>query len=130
MRMVRQCAGFQGDIQSFSGIESPDTVHFHMGRFHEREAEDPPITSMKQYVPKKPFRCGLKVWDVAVCKNGYFVDIDVYVGWPSEGEGVERDLASRVVLKLTEPFRNKNHHVFCDNFLMNCYSMDCTLVGR
>ena len=71
---------------------------------------------MKQYLPKKPIRRGFKVWVVADSKNGYFIDIDVYVGRPSEMESTETDLASRVVLKLTEPFRNKNHHVFCDNF--------------
>jgi len=40
---------------------------------------------MKQYVPKKPIRRGFKVWVVADSSNGYFLDVDVYVGKASDG---------------------------------------------
>ena len=71
---------------------------------------------MKQYVPKKPVRRGFKVWVVADSDNGYFLDVDVYVGRPSDGVSTEHGLGARVVLQLTQPFRNKNYRVFCDNF--------------
>ena len=64
---------------------------------------------MKQYVPKKPIRRGFKVWVVADSENGYFLDVDVYVGRPSDGVTTEHGLGARVVLQLTEPFRHKNH---------------------
>lgn len=47
---------------------------------------------------------------------GTSIDVDVYVGRPSDGEGVDRDLGSRVVMGLTKPFHNKHYHVYCDNF--------------
>ena len=71
---------------------------------------------MKQYMPKKPVRRGFKVRVVADSKNGYFLDVDVYVGRPSDGVSTEHGLGERVVLQLTEPFRHKNHQVYCDNF--------------
>ena len=73
-------------------------------------------SSMKQYMPKKPIRRGFKVWVVADSENGYFLDINVYVGRPSDGVSTEHGLGARVVLKLTQPFQHKNYRVFCDNF--------------
>ena len=73
-------------------------------------------SSMKQYVPKKPVRRGFKVWVVADSENGYFLDVDVYVGRPSDGVSTEHGLGERVVLQLTQPFRQKHYQVFCDNF--------------
>ena len=46
-------------------------------------------------------------------ENGYFL---VYVGRLSDGVRSEQGLGARVVLQLTEPYRHKNYHVFCDNF--------------
>lgn len=43
---------------------------------------------MKQYVPKEPVRRGFKVWVLADSESGYFIDVDVYVGRPSDGERV------------------------------------------
>jgi len=71
---------------------------------------------MKQYVPKKPIRRGFKVWVLADGRNGFFVDMEVYVGKASDGVTTEHGLGERVVLQLTEEFRNLNHWVFCDNF--------------
>ena len=49
---------------------------------------------MKQYVPKKPVHRGFKVWVVADSCNGNFldVDVDVYVGHPSDGVTTEHGL--------------------------------------
>ena len=71
---------------------------------------------MKQHMPKKPVRRGFKVWVFADSENGYFLDLDVYIGRPSDGISTEHRLGARVVLQLTQPFRHKNHQVFCDNF--------------
>ena len=70
---------------------------------------------IKQYVPKKPDRRGFKVWVVADSMNSYFLDVDVYVGRPSDGVSTEYGLGERVVL---QPFRHKNHQVYCDIFLL------------
>ena len=62
---------------------------------------------MKQYVPKKPIRRGFKVWVVADSSNGYFLDVDVYVGRASDGVTTEHGLGEKV-LKLTEQFSHRN----------------------
>ena len=69
---------------------------------------------MKQYLPLKPVKRGIKVWVVAESGSGYFLDLQVYVG--KEGSGSEHGLGERVVLELTEKYRGKAHRVFCDNF--------------
>ncbi len=71
---------------------------------------------MKQYLPKKPVKRGLKVWVIADSSNGYFLDLNVYVGKPSDGQGTEHGLGERVVLQLSEPFFRKWYHLFCDSF--------------
>ena len=72
---------------------------------------------MKQYLPNKPFRRGFKVWVVAESNNGYFLDVDVYAGWPFDGVTTEHGLGPKIVLQLTEPYRHKNYRVFCDNYV-------------
>ena len=37
-------------------------------------------SSMKQYVPLKPVKCGFKVWAMANSLNGYMYDFNVYTG--------------------------------------------------
>ena len=69
---------------------------------------------MKQYLPLKPTKRGFKVWVVADSGNGYFLDLQVYVG--KEGSAVEYGLGERVVLQLSEKYRAKGHRLFCDNF--------------
>ena len=56
------------------------------------------------------------MWVVADSENGYFLDVDVYVSRPSDGVSTEHGLGARVVLQLTEPFRHRNHNVYCDNY--------------
>ena len=69
---------------------------------------------MKQYLPLKPVKRGIKVWVVAESCTGYFLDLQVYVG--KEGDGSEHSLGERVVLDLTEQYRGKAYRIFCDNF--------------
>ena len=57
-----------------------------------------------------------KVWVVADGTNGFFMDIEVYVGRPSDRDTTEHGLGERVVLQLTEEFCNVNHWVFCGNY--------------
>ena len=71
---------------------------------------------MKQYLPKKPVKRGFKVWVIANSCNGFFLDVEVYVGKPSDGVTTEIGLGERVVLQLSEPFRGQHFHIFCDNF--------------
>ena len=72
-------------------------------------------SSLKQYLPMKPIKRGIKVWVRADSHNGYFSQFQVYTG---RGTGIEPDLGlgGTVVKQLTRPLVGKFHHVFMDNF--------------
>ena len=64
-------------------------------------------SAMKQYLPKKPVRRGFKVWVVADSSNGYFLDIDVYVGKASDGVTTEHGW-ERASVQLSGRIRGKS----------------------
>ena len=70
-------------------------------------------SSLKQYMPKKPVKRGIKVWVLGDSRTGYFSKFDIYCG---KGASPEKNLGSRVVKTLTEPLKQKFHHVYFDNF--------------
>lgn len=72
-------------------------------------------SSLKQYMPKKPVKRGLKVWVVADVKSGFFLDFDVYTG-AADDRRTEHGLATNVVLSLTDAYKQQNRHIYCDNF--------------
>ena len=71
-------------------------------------------SSLKQYMPKKPVKRGIKVWAVADGTNGYICDFEVYTG--KQGDSVEKGLRARVVIGLTQLYKNTFRHVYFDNF--------------
>ena len=82
--------------------------------------------SMKQYMPMKPIKRGIKVWECADSSNGYVCNLQVYTG-KQDGGTTEHGLGYRVVRDLTRPFLGKYHHVFCDNFFTSI-SLACDLL--
>ena len=70
-------------------------------------------STLKQYMPLKPVKRGIKVWALVDSHNGYFHKFQVYTG--KEGSG-EKNLGQRVVKDLTHHLKGKHHHVFFDNF--------------
>ena len=81
-------------------------------------------SSLKQYMPKKPTKRGIKVWVLADSTNGYFSKIQVYTG--KINNTTEHNLGSRVVKDLTSDFQHKWHRVFFDNFF-NSKTLLCDL---
>ena len=71
------------------------------------------LSSLKQYMPLKPVKCGIKVWVLADSNNGYFSKLQVYTG---KEDSPEKALGARVVKQLTAHLHGKKHHVFFDNF--------------
>ena len=55
-------------------------------------------STLKQYMPAKPVKRGIKVWCRADSHNGYMCEFQVYTGKSGEAEG---GLGKRVVLDLT-----------------------------
>ncbi len=70
-------------------------------------------SSLKQYMPKKPIKRGIKVWVLGDSSNGYFSRLEVYTGHKVH---VERGLGAHVVKDLSKDFYGKWHHVYFDNF--------------
>ena len=70
----------------------------------------------KQYMPAKPTKWGIKIWELANSSNGYILNMDVYTGKSDRPTVDGRGLGHKVVSFLTEPFYNKYHHVYFDNF--------------
>ena len=65
-------------------------------------------SSLKQYLPLKPVKRGIKVW-VLADTNGYFWNMHVYTG---RENSPEKGLGARVVKDLTSPLQQKFHHIY------------------
>ena len=76
-------------------------------------------STLKQYIPKKPKRKGLKVWMRADSNNGYVSQYQVYVGRETSAE---RWLGARVIKDLSRSLVHKHYHLFCDNFFYQCWT--------
>lgn len=75
--------------------------------------------SFKQYMPAKPTRFGIKVWERADPHNGYVCQFQVYTGKSRNAEGQrvsEQGLGARVVKDLTESIQGQFAEVYMDNF--------------
>ena len=71
-------------------------------------------SAIKQYLPMKPIKRGIKVWVLGDSRNGYFSKFEVYTG--KKGNSPEQGLGARVVKDLTSDLKGKHHHVYFDNF--------------
>lgn len=71
-------------------------------------------SSLKQYLPMKPIKRGIKVWVLGDSSNGYFWNFQVYTG--KVNTTTEKGLGARVVKDLTSDLKGKYHHAFFDNY--------------
>ena len=85
-------------------------------------------SSLKQYLPLKPIKRGIKVWVLADAHNGYFCNLSVYCG--KDGKSGEKGLASNVVKQLTGHIKEKSHVVFFDNFFTSVQLIEDLLKDR
>ena len=72
---------------------------------------------LKQYLPVKPTKWGIKAWGLADSANGYFLKCDIYKG----KKEIRQDylLGEQVVLQLTENFWGKWHHFYRQFFQLH-----------
>ena len=89
---------FAGVYQPHKGVAVDEAMIKFQGR-----------SSLKQYMPMKPIKRGIKVWMLLDSKTGYFSKFDIYCG---KGTSPEKQLGARVVKTLTEPLKGKFHHIF------------------
>jgi hypothetical protein len=81
---------------------------------------------MRQYLPNKPCKCGIKVWCLTNSSSKYVYDFDVYCGHDHnlavDAEPMqpvmrgEPRLAHNVVLKLVRDLEGKGHVIVMDNY--------------
>jgi hypothetical protein len=77
---------------------------------------------IRQYLPMKPEKWGIKIWCLADSITKYVYDFDVYMGKSNvatEGPPLPRgggNLAQRVVLKLMDGLENEGRTVVMDNY--------------
>ncbi len=85
-------------------------------------------SSLKQYLPKKPIRRGIKVWVRADSCNGYVSDFEVYTG--KNGDTVTTNLGGSVVMKLSKNIISLNHHLYFDNYFTSVPLMEDLLKDK
>ena len=90
---------------------------------------------MRQYMPLKPVKFGLKLWVLADSLNGYTYGFDIYTG--KKGEPLhEQGLGYTVVMKLASPLLEQEYNFYFDNFytspaiINNLYNVILHLVGQ
>ncbi|KAG8258922.1 hypothetical protein J6590_108260 [Homalodisca vitripennis] len=66
-------------------------------------------SSLKQYLPLKPIKRGIKLWERCDAETGYCYDLNVYVG--KETENVDGTLGERVIEKLLSSIRGDKENV-------------------
>ncbi|BFZ19914.1 hypothetical protein BsWGS_22953 [Bradybaena similaris] len=71
-------------------------------------------TILKQYLPAKPTKWGMKVWCACESATGYLLQFSVYCG--KKKSGTQHGLGHDVVMQLAAPFLGKYHHLYFDNF--------------
>lgn len=71
-------------------------------------------STLKQYMPLKPVKRGIKVWALADASNGCIYNFKVYTG--KDGDKAEKGLGANVVMTLTEPYVNTYRHVYFNNY--------------
>ncbi|XP_059158381.1 piggyBac transposable element-derived protein 4-like [Physella acuta] len=68
----------------------------------------------KQYIKNKPSPWGIKLWCAADPHSGYLYNFDVYMG--KSNVKMPNGLSYHVVFKMGEPFLDKYHHFYYDNY--------------
>ena len=69
----------------------------------------------KQYMPAKPTKWGIKVWEMCEADSGYCDSFDIYAGCHS-WENTTVSLRHELVDKLASPFYDQNRHLYFDWF--------------
>lgn len=79
-------------------------------------------TSLKQYMPMKPTKRGIKVWAAACSKSSHVLLLDIYEGKAKiDSPGT---LGERTVLKMSQPYHEKGYCFYFDNFFTTFELLD------
>ena len=87
----------------------------------------------RQYMPKKPAKYGIKIWELVDSQSKYLVNFDVYLG--RESDKAQKNVGEKVVLDLSIPLRRTSRNITIDNFFtskaiaMKLWEFGLTVVG-
>ncbi|UYV79603.1 hypothetical protein LAZ67_17003232 [Cordylochernes scorpioides] len=70
----------------------------------------------KQYIPSKRKRFGIKLFVLCDVETKYILDFIVYVGKGTEIEDSDMGVSSSVITTLLQPYMNKGHSLWVDNW--------------
>lgn len=79
-------------------------------------------SSLKQYLPMKPIKRGIKIWVRSDSKTGYVYDLNIYAG--KEVNTFEGTLGERVVFKLSDTIKCTNVVLTFDRFFSSVHLLD------
>lgn len=99
--------------------ESPfQSIDESMAKFKGR-------SSLKQYLPLKPIKRGIKIWERCDAFTGYTYDFNIYSGKNMDNTDCEgRTLGERVVLKLCSTIRNPDVTLTFDRFFTSVHLLE------
>ena len=83
-------------------------------------------SQLKQYMPAKPVKRGIKVWCRADAHNGYLCEFQVYQG---REEGVQDTLGTRVVLTKCRKFYKYIFWFLFESSITNAYILHSNYSG-
>ena len=69
----------------------------------------------KQYMPAKPTKPGINVWEMCDAATSYCVTFDIYTGHASH-QNMEVSFGHEVVDKLASEYYNQNRHLYFNHF--------------
>lgn len=82
-------------------------------------------SSLKQYLPLKPIKRGIKVWERCDAITGYTYDLNIYSGKDMDSKDCDgMTLGEKVVLKLSSTIRNPDVTLTFDRFFTSVHLID------
>lgn len=83
-------------------------------------------SSLKQYLPLKPIKRGIKIWERCDSKTGYAYDLNIYSGKETDASIPANtiSLGEKVVLTLAKTIRNQNVTLVFDRFFTSVHLLN------
>ncbi|XP_049957670.1 piggyBac transposable element-derived protein 4-like [Schistocerca serialis cubense] len=79
-------------------------------------------SALKQYLPMKPVKHGIKIWMRSDSVTGYTYDFNIYCG--KDANNLDGTLGEHVVLQLSKTIRDTNVMLSFDRFFTSIHLMD------
>lgn len=72
-------------------------------------------TKLRQYIPSKPAKYGLKIWTICDARTWYTHKMEVYVGNQPDGQYKVSNSPTDVVKRLVQNIEGSGRNITCDN---------------